>query len=320
LKLRGSGSHSAAAVNTLARLTAVQEGQAEPRARQAIDYERALPPRLAVQPEPRTAPAFETDVVHRPPDVDSPRSTRPRSLLSDQLQIGTAGYATHLERRSSRPALRLPSSPTSPTWRPAGVARVSITEESPDPIPYAHKLYREPSMSTLSPGPSAMARPAAEPSPPPRRTSSFASSLSSSSRGGGGGSSSHSATALSRQAARLGIVTSYRDLNLHSAAAKGNVGEFVGAVKTSPGSNHLTLTRSPPPIQPRPGAICAGERPTRQLGPRRRLADPRRRLVRERDRRPHARRSRCRRQQSALVAQVHARRDQVEWPVGRNAR
>lgn len=119
MKLRGSGSHSAAAaVNTLARLAAVQEGQV-PRARQAIDYERALPPRLAVQPEPRTAPAFETDVVHRPPDVDSPRSTRPRSLLSDQLQIGTAGYATPLERRSSRPALRLPSSPTSPTSRPA---------------------------------------------------------------------------------------------------------------------------------------------------------------------------------------------------------
>ncbi|KWU41641.1 hypothetical protein RHOSPDRAFT_11394, partial [Rhodotorula sp. JG-1b] len=34
----------------------------------------------------------------------------------------------------------------------------------------------------------------------------------------------HSATALSRQAARLGIVTNYKDLNLHSAAAKGNVG------------------------------------------------------------------------------------------------
>lgn len=60
---------------------------------------------------------------------------------------------------------------------------------------------------------------------PPRRTSSFASSLSSSSRGAGAGPpGSYSATALSRQAARLGIVTAYRDLNLHSAAAKGNIG------------------------------------------------------------------------------------------------
>ncbi|BGP57346.1 hypothetical protein JCM8202_002513 [Rhodotorula sphaerocarpa] len=57
-------------------------------------------------------------------------------------------------------------------------------------------------------------------SPPPRRSSSFASSLSSSSRGGGGTSSS----ALSRQGARLGIITAYKDLNLHSAAAKGNIG------------------------------------------------------------------------------------------------
>ncbi|GAA5883053.1 hypothetical protein JCM3774_001093, partial [Rhodotorula dairenensis] len=60
---------------------------------------------------------------------------------------------------------------------------------------------------------------------PPRRTASFASSLSSSSRGAGAGRiGSNSATALSRQAARLGVVTAYRDLNLHSAAAKGNIG------------------------------------------------------------------------------------------------
>ncbi|GAA5993532.1 hypothetical protein JCM10908_000636 [Rhodotorula pacifica] len=78
------------------------------------------------------------------------------------------------------------------------------------------------SFSSSQQGASLYSRPSQSDPRPPRRSSSFASSLSSSSRGGS--TTTSNATALSRQAARLGIVTAYKDLNLHSAAAKGNIG------------------------------------------------------------------------------------------------
>lgn len=179
----------------------------------------------------------------RPPDRRSRRDRRGRSArLPSPTSYSTADCATR--QASGR------NSPPDLTWSfPSSDLRAWCRSPKNRPIRSLaasdHKLSRDPGMSTLSPGTSTT-RPS-EPSPPPRRTSSFASSLSSSSRGGG---SSHSATALSRQAARLGIVTNYKDLNLHSAAAKGNVGEFgFGRSQDVTGSNHLTLTHSPVPTQ-----------------------------------------------------------------------
>jgi len=62
---------------------------------------------------------------------------------------------------------------------------------------------------------------------------SFAQSLASlrhSNSAGGGSGSRHRlkpASSITRQENRLGITTDYTDLSLHSAAAKGNVGEFL---------------------------------------------------------------------------------------------